>query len=80
MTKLNIALCQRIDHVRISHDIQSATSDHLLNCECDRDFDDFTISSKDFNRLHLLIKVSLLIPPENPALNETIKALLNHSN
>ena len=40
---------------------QSAISNHLLTCDCNINFDDFTILSKDSNNINLLIKESLLI-------------------
>ena len=50
---------------------QSAISDHLLTCDCNINFDDFTILSKD---IYLLIKESLLISCDKPILNKTVKS------
>ena len=49
----------------------SAISDHLLTCDCNINFDDFTILSKD---IYLLIKESLLISCDKPILNKTVKS------
>ena len=51
---------------------QSAISDHLLTCDCNINFDDFTILSKDSNNINLLIKESLLISHDKPILNKTV--------
>ena len=53
---------------------QSAISDHLLTCDCNINFDDFTILSKDSNNINLLIKESLLISHDKPILNKTVKS------
>ena len=53
---------------------QSAISDHLLTCDCNINFDDFTILSKDSNNINLLIKESLLISRDKPILNKTVKS------
>ena len=53
---------------------QSAISDHLLTCDCNINFDDFTILSKDSNNINLLIKESLLISRDKPILNRTVKS------
>ena len=52
----------------------SAISDHLLICDCNINFDDFTILSKDSNNINLLIKESLLISRDKPILNKTVKS------
>ena len=54
--------------------MQSAISDHLLTCDCNINFDDFTILSKDSNNINLLIKESLLISLHKPILNKTVKS------
>ena len=46
---------------RLKNVKQSAISDHLLTCDCNINFDDFTILSKDSNNINLLIKESFLI-------------------
>ena len=54
---------------------QSAISDHLLTCNCNINFNDFTILSKeDSNNINLLIKESLLISRDKPILNKTFKS------
>ena len=53
---------------------QSAVSDHLLECNCSIDFDDFDILASDANKFRLLIKESLLIKRDQPQLNKTIKS------
>ena len=54
---------------------QSAISDHLLTCDCNINFNDFTILSKDSNNFNLLVKESLLIARDKAILNETVKSL-----
>ena len=53
---------------------QSAISDHLLTCDCNINFDDFTILSKDANNINLLIKENLLISCDKPILNKAVKS------
>ena len=53
---------------------ESAVSDHLLQCDCTIDFDDFDISASDTNSFRLLIKESLLIKHEKTVLNRTVKS------
>ena len=53
---------------------QSAISDHVLTCDCNVNFNDFTILSKDSNNINLLIKESLLISHDKPILNTTVKS------
>ena len=53
---------------RLKNVKQSAISDHLLTCDCNINFDDFTILSKDSNNINLLIKESLLISRDKPIL------------
>ena len=52
----------------------SAVSDHLLECNCSLDFDHFDILVSDANKFRLFIKESLLIKPDRPQLNKTIKS------
>ena len=59
---------------RLKNVKQSAISDHLLTCDCNINFDDFTILSKDSNNINLLIKESLLISCDKPILNKTVKS------
>ena len=51
----------------------SAISDHLLICDCNINFDDFTILFKDFN-INLRIKESLLVSRNKPIVNKTVKS------
>ena len=51
---------------RLKNVMQSAISDHLLICDCNINFDDFTILSQDSNNINLLIKESLLISLHKP--------------
>ena len=50
---------------------QSAVSDHLLQCDCSINFDDFDILASETNNFRLLIKESLLIMLDKPVLNRT---------
>ena len=59
---------------RLKNVKQSAISDHLLTCDCNINFNDFTIFSKDSNNINLLIKDSLLTSRDKPILNETAKS------
>ena len=51
---------------------KSVVSDHLLQCDCAIDFNQFDILASDPNRL--LIKESLLIKRDKPVLNRTVKS------
>ena len=53
---------------------QSAISDHLLQCNCAINFDDFSILARDCNKFKLLLRESLLIKRDKPILNRTIKS------
>ena len=53
---------------------QSAISDHLLTCDRNIIFNDFTILSKDSKNINLLIKESLLISRDKPILNKTVRS------
>ena len=46
---------------------------HVLTCEFNINFNDFTVLSKDSNSINLLIKKSLLIARNKPILNKTVK-------
>ena len=52
---------------------QSAISDHLLQCNCAINFDDFSILATDCNKFKLLLRENLLIKRDKPILNRTIK-------
>ena len=56
---------------RLKNVKQSAISDHVLTCDCNINFNDFTILSKDSNNTNLRIKESLLIACDKPILNKT---------
>ena len=60
---------------RLKNINQSAISDHLLTCDCNINFNDFTILSKDSNNFNLLVKESLLIARDKAILNKTVKSL-----
>ena len=51
---------------------QSAISDHLLQCNCAINFDDFSILATDCNKFKLLLRESLLIKCEKTILNRSI--------
>ena len=59
---------------RLKNVKQSAISDHVLTCDCDMNFNHFTILSKDSNNINLLIKESLIISRDKPILNKTVKS------
>ena len=59
---------------RLKNVKQSAISDHVLTCDCNINFNDFTILSKDSNNINLLIKERFLISRYNPILNKTVKS------
>ena len=52
----------------------SAIYDHLLQCNCAINLDDFSILATDFSKFKLLLRESLLIKRGKPALNRTIKS------
>ena len=54
--------------------MQSAISDHLLQCHCTINFDDFDILAAESNKFKLLLRESLLIKHVKPILNSTIKS------
>ena len=56
---------------RVKNVKQSAVSDHLLQCDCSINFDDFDILASETNNFRLLIKESLLIMRDKPVLNRT---------
>ena len=61
------------EHMEISHLTnkclknikEPAISDHLLTCDCNINYNDFTILSNDCNNINFLIKESLLISYDN---------------
>ena len=54
---------------------QPAISDHLLQCKCAVNFDDFNILITDSNKFKLLLRESLLIKHDKPVLNLTIRSI-----
>ena len=56
---------------RVKNVKQSAVSDHLLQCDCSINFDDFDILASEANNFRLLIKESMLIMRDKPVLNHT---------
>ena len=59
---------------RLKNVMQSAIYDHLLQCNCTINFDDFDILAAESNKFKLLLKESLLIKDDKPILNRTIKS------
>ena len=59
---------------RLKTVMQSAISDHLLQCNCTINFDDFDILATESNKFKLLLRESLLIKHDKPILNRTIKS------
>ena len=45
---------------------ESAASDHLLQCNCTIDFDNFDILATNVSKYNLLVKESLLTKRDNP--------------
>ena len=59
---------------RLKNVKRSAISDHLLQCKCVTNFDNFSILATDFNKFKLPLTESLLIKHDKPLLNRTIKS------
>ena len=59
---------------RVKNVKESAISEHLLQCYCTIDFDNFDILASDTNSFRLLIKESLLIKRDKPVWNRTVKS------
>ena len=59
---------------RLKNVTQSAISDHLLQCNCVINFDDFSTLATDCNKYKLLLRESLLINRDKRILNRTIKS------
>ena len=59
---------------RLKNVKQFAISDHLLQCNCAINFDDFSILATDCNKFNLILRESLLIKRGKPILNRTIKS------
>ena len=67
------------EHMMISnltgkHLKQSAIPDHLLQCNCAINFDDFRILATDHNKFKLILRESLLIKCDKCILNRMIKS------
>ena len=58
---------------RLKNFVQSAISDHLLQCNCTINFNDFDILVAESNKFKLFQRESLFIKPDKPILNRTIK-------
>ena len=52
----------------------SKVSDHLLQCDCTIDFDNFDILASDTNNFRFLMRESLLIKRDKHVLNRTVKS------
>ena len=52
--------------------------DHLLRCDNNSSFDEFTIFAHENKKSLLEIKVILLIQPDQPALNKTLSSAMLH--
>ena len=59
---------------RLKDVTQSAISDHLLQCNCTINFDDFDILAAESNKSKLLLTESLLIKRDKTILNRTINS------
>ena len=59
---------------RLKNVKQPAMSDHLLQCNCTINFDNFDILAAESNKFKLLLRESLLIKRDKPILNRTIKS------
>ena len=55
---------------------ESAISDHLLQCDCTINFEDFSILATDCNKFKSLPRETLLIKRDKAILNRTIKSFL----
>ena len=59
---------------RLKNIMQSAISDHLLQCNCTTNFDDFGILAAESNKFKLLLRESHLIKRDKLILNRMIKS------
>ena len=59
---------------RVKNVNESSVSEHLLQCDCTIDFNNFDILASDTNSFKLLIKESFLIKRDKPVLNHTVKS------
>ena len=53
---------------------QSAMSDHLLQCNCTINFDDFSILAIDSSKFKLLLRESLSLKCDKPIINRMLKS------
>ena len=60
---------------RLKNVKQFVISDHLLQCNCTINFDNFDILAAEASKFKLLLRESLLIKHDKPILNRTIKIL-----
>ena len=61
-------------HIKSAKDLR--ISHHLLQCDSPITFDDFDILASNSKKSKLFIKESLLIKPDKPVLNKTVKPFL----
>ena len=61
-------------HIKNAKDLR--ISQYLLQCDSPITFDDFDILASNFKKSKLFIKESLLIKPDQPVLNKTVKRFL----
>ena len=59
---------------RLQNVMQSVISDHLFQCNCAINFDDFDILAAESNKFKLLLRKRLLIKRGKQILNRTIKS------
>ena len=59
---------------RLKNVKQFAISDHLLQCNCTINFDNFDILATESSELKLLLRESFLMKRDKPILNRTIKS------
>ena len=58
---------------RLKNVEQSAISDHLLQCNCAINFENFSTLATNCNKFKLLLRESLLVKRDRPILNSTVK-------
>ena len=58
---------------RLKNAMQSAISDHLLQCNCTINFDDFDILAAESNKFKLLLRESILIKRDKTDLKQDDK-------
>ena len=61
---------------RLKNVKQSATFDHILQCNCTINFDNFSILVAESNKFKLLLRESPLIKRDKSILNGTLKYFL----